>query len=61
MPTNGRYTIMGSNGSPYSMKLRAILRYRRIPHDWVMRTTRNEPEVAHVKPRLIPLAKIRFS
>lgn len=57
MPDTGRYTLMGSNGSPYSMKLRAILRYRRIPHDWVMRTTRTEAEVAHVKPRLIPMLR----
>jgi len=50
-----RYRLIGGNGSPYSQKLRAIMRYRRLPFDWVSRTERNAAEVAQIKPALIPI------
>ena len=43
-------TIVGAPGSPYSRKLRSVLRYRRIPYAWV---TRGAPESQGLpKPRV---------
>ena len=50
-----RYRLIGSTASPYALKLRAILRYRRIPHDWVIMTKQLRQQTAHLKPNLIPV------
>ncbi len=55
--SNDRYRLIGSGGSPYSNKLRAIMRYRHIPHDWIHRTTANRAATADVKPNIIPMLR----
>ncbi len=50
----GRYTIYGALGSPYSLKMRAVLRYRRLPHIFVSAAPGDEP-IAHVRPPVIPV------
>jgi len=54
--SGARYRLIGGNGSPYSCKLRAILRYRRLPHDWVLRTPGiAERDLGGLKVRLLPV------
>jgi glutathione S-transferase len=45
-------TIVGMPGSPYSRKLRAVLRYRRIPHGWVHH---GSPETRGLPQARVPL------
>src|SRR5215469_9108572 len=55
--TEGRYTLIGSTASPYAIKLRALMRYRRIPFDWVIMTKAWRKQTAHLRPSLIPVLR----
>ena len=50
-----RYRLIGSTASPYAIKMRALLRYRRIPFDWVIMTKALREQTAHLRPNLIPV------
>ena len=47
--------LIGSPGSPYSRKLRAVLRYRRIPHRFVQRGSREDLGYREPKVVLLPM------
>ena len=51
------YELIGANPSPYSRKLRAILRYRRLPHIWRLRRPAMSAEIEAVKPKLVPILR----
>ncbi|MBT4641591.1 MAG: glutathione S-transferase [Deltaproteobacteria bacterium] len=51
------YTIYGHIGSPYSMKMRAVMRYRRIPHVWKDGAVGMEHAKKQVKAPVIPVFK----
>ncbi len=46
--------IVGAPGSPYSRKLRAVLRYRRIPHVWVQAGSRESRALPRPRVELLP-------
>jgi glutathione S-transferase len=50
------YAVYGALGSPYSLKMRAVMRYRRLPHTWS--AVGLKPEVrAKVKVPVIPVVR----
>ncbi len=48
-------TLVGAYGSPYTRKMRAVLRYRRIPFRWVLRGSEEDVGIPPVPVDLIPV------
>jgi glutathione S-transferase len=46
--------IVGMPGSPYSRKLRAVLRYRRIPYAWITRASPENHALPRARVELLP-------
>ncbi len=51
------YKIYGALGSPYSMKMRAVLRYRRLPHEWHVGAAAMARTAGKVKAPVIPIVE----
>jgi glutathione S-transferase len=47
-------TLVGAPGSPYSRKLRSVLRYRRIPFGWVQAGSKQARSLPRPKVELLP-------
>jgi glutathione S-transferase len=52
--TSSPLRIIGAPGSPYSRKLRAVLRYRRIPHAWLQWGSRDARDLPRARVELLP-------
>ena len=52
-----RYRLIGVELSPYTIKLRAVMRYRRIPHLWICRFPQYFSETKDLKPGLMPVVQ----
>ena len=55
MAENAHYQLIGAEESPYSVKVRAALRYKSLPHQWLTRMQAAELFQRHAKLPLIPL------
>lgn len=55
MAENAHYQLIGAEESPYSVKVRAALRYKTLPHQWLTRIQAAELFQKHAKLPLIPL------
>ena len=54
-PGASPYVLYGVEASPYTVKLRAALRYRRLPYRWMCRFVQMYEPLAHVRPQLMPV------
>jgi glutathione S-transferase len=53
--TSAFYRLIGAEESPYSVKVRAYLRYKSLPHQWLSRVQAADLFAQHARLPLIPL------
>ena len=51
------YSVIGIESSPYAIKVRAVLRYRRLPHRWIARMPQFYEPTAAVRPLIMPVVQ----
>ncbi len=56
--TESAYLLIGMPASPYSLKMRALMRYRRLDFVWEMGSPRTGHRQIDVKPPLIPILRL---
>jgi glutathione S-transferase len=56
--TESSYVLIGMPASPYSLKMRALMRYRRLDFVWEMGSPRVGSRQIDVKPPLIPILRL---
>ena len=49
------FKVLGAPGSPYSRKLRSVLRYRRIPFTWANRNSKEDVNTPTIPVNLLPV------
>ena len=52
-----QYIVHGALGSPYSLKIRAVMRYRRLPHIWMHGLATHGAALTQVKAPVIPVVQ----
>jgi glutathione S-transferase len=52
--TSPRLRVVGIHGSPYSRKLLAVLRYRRLPYSWIVRDSHEDEGLPRPRVFLLP-------
>src|SRR5258707_10066225 len=56
-PMSEPYRLHGANPSPYSQKMRALMRYRRLPFVWDNSGTARDVAIAAQLPPVIPVLR----
>ncbi len=55
--TQDKYEIVGVESSPYTAKVRAVMRYRHLTHTWLCRAPQFYQPLADIKPLLMPVVR----